>query len=135
MNKPELSAVGTIFETLDITPVELSPERVVLDMPVGPKVYQPMGMLHGGASAVLAESAASIGGFLNCDPAVEYAVGIELNISHLRARRDGTVRATGVPVRMGRSLHVWSVEIADQSGQLVAVARCTLAIRSVKAEK
>jgi uncharacterized protein (TIGR00369 family) len=90
-----------------------------------------MGVLHGGASAVLAESAASIGTWLNCDPEREYAVGVELNISHLRGRRDGTVTATAVPVRKGRSLHVWAVEIASEDGELVAVARCTVAIRKI----
>ena len=126
-----MDAAATIHDVLGITSVETGPDRVVFEMPVGPKVYQPMGMLHGGASAVLAESAASIGAWLNCDPEREYAVGVELNISHLRARKDGTVRATAVPVRKGRSLHVWAVEIASEDGELVAVARCTIAIRKV----
>jgi 1,4-dihydroxy-2-naphthoyl-CoA hydrolase len=125
---------GTILEVLDIESVESTPDRVVLEMPIGPKVHQPFGLLHGGASAVLAETAASIGAFLNCDPGGEYAVGVELNISHLRARRDGRLRATAVPVRKGRSLHVWSVELQDQEGERVAVARCTLAIRPIAAE-
>jgi uncharacterized protein (TIGR00369 family) len=126
-----MDAAGTILDALGITLVESGPDRVVFEMPVGPKVHQPMGMLHGGASAVLAESAASVGGWLNCDPEREYAVGVELNISHLRARRDGTVRATAVPVRKGRSLHVWAVEITSEDGELVAVARCTIAIRKL----
>ena len=124
-----------IHEVLGITSIEASPDRVVLEMPVGPKVHQPMGMLHGGASAVLAESAASIGTWLNCDPEREYAVGVELNISHLRARRDGTVRATAAPVRKGRSLHVWAVEIASEDGELVAVARCTVVIRKLVSDQ
>jgi 1,4-dihydroxy-2-naphthoyl-CoA hydrolase len=132
MSMDALRLPETIFESLDIAPVEASPDRVVLEMPIGPKVHQPMGILHGGASAVLAESAASIGGFLNCDPEREYAVGIELNISHLRARRDGLLRATAVPVRKGRSIHVWEVEIVDAAGERIAAARCTLAIRSIK---
>ena len=126
---------GNIHEVLEITSIEASPDRVVLEMPVGPKVHQPMGMLHGGASAVLAESAASIGTWLNCDPEREYAVGVELNISHLRARRDGTVRATAAPVRKGRSLHVWAVEIASEDGELVAVARCTVVIRKLVSDQ
>lgn len=124
-----MDAVTTIHDVLGITSVETSRERVVFEMPVGPKVYQPMGMLHGGASAVLAESAASVGGWLNCDPEREYAVGVELNISHLRTQKEGTIRATAVPVRRGRSLHVWAVDITSVEGELVAVARCTLAIR------
>ena len=131
MGDHDVGTPGTIHEALGITSVEAGPDRVVFEMPVGPQVHQPMGILHGGASAVLAESAASVGTWLNCDPEREYAVGVELNISHLRGRRDGTIRATAVPVRKGRSLHVWAVEIASDDGELVAVARCTVAIRKI----
>jgi 1,4-dihydroxy-2-naphthoyl-CoA hydrolase len=124
----DLAFENTIHETLGIRPVELTPERVVLEMDVGPRVHQPFGILHGGASAVVAESAASIGAFLSAGPD-KRALGVELNISHLRATREGTVRATATPVRRGRSLHVWSVDLVDGEGAPVAVARCTLAIR------
>jgi uncharacterized protein (TIGR00369 family) len=91
-----------------------------------------MGILHGGASAVLAESAASIGAFLNCTPGEETAVGTDLNISHLRARSEGKVRATALPVRKGRSMHVWTIDIVDDEGVAIAIARCTLAIRPIR---
>lgn len=122
---------GTVHETLGIEVVEAGPDRVVLQMPVGPQVHQPMGLLHGGVSAVIAESAASIGAYLNCDPEREYAVGVELNVSHLRARTDGTITATATPVRKGRSMHVWGISIEDDDQQTVAVSRCTLAIRNL----
>jgi 1,4-dihydroxy-2-naphthoyl-CoA hydrolase len=125
----DVSPKDTIFEVLGIEIVELTPDRVVLDMPIGPTVHQPMGILHGGASATLAESAASLGAFANCEQGAEYAVGIELNISHLRSRRDGTLRATAVPVRKGRTVHVWTVDLVDQDQMPIAAARCTLAIR------
>lgn len=120
---------NTIHESLGIRVVEISPDRVVLTMGVGPAVHQPMGLLHGGASAVIAESAASMGAFANCDPRKEYAVGTDLNISHLRARTEGTVTATATPIRKGRGMHVWGIHIDDQDGITVAVARCTLVIR------
>lgn len=123
-----LQAAGTIHETLGIRVREATPDLVVLEMDVGPRVHQPFGLLHGGASAVVAESAASIGAFLNCKED-EFSVGTDLNISHLRAKREGMVVATGTPVRKGRSLHVWSIEIAGEDGKLVAIARCTIAIR------
>jgi len=126
---PGLPYEGTIHESLGIGVIEASPDRVVLEMEVGPKVHQPFGLLHGGASAVIAESAASIGAYLNCDSATEAAMGIELSVSHLRALRTGVVRATGRPLRKGRSLHVWAVDITDQDDAPVAVARCTVAIR------
>jgi 1,4-dihydroxy-2-naphthoyl-CoA hydrolase len=120
----------TMLSLLDIDIVEVGPDRVILTMPIGPKVHQPMGLLHGGASAVLAETAASLGAYANCDPSSQYAVGIELNISHLRGRTDGTLRATATPVRKGRAVHVWNIDLIDQDAVLIAVARCTLAIRT-----
>lgn len=122
---------NTIHESLGIRTIETGPDRVVLEMDVGPRVHQPMGLLHGGASAVIAESAASLGAYLAAGDGA-YAVGTDLNISHLRAKRDGTVRAVAVPIRKGRSLHVWSVDIVDEEGTLVAVARSTLAIRRLE---
>ncbi len=123
----------TMIETLAIQTVDAGPERVVLQMPIGPRVHQPFGLLHGGASATIAETAASIGAYLSCDhDAGETAVGVELNISHLRARRDGILTATATPIRKGRSLHVWAVEMVDDDGELVAAARCTLAIRGAR---
>jgi len=121
---------GTVFETLGIEVVESTADKVVLRMEVGPPVHQPFGILHGGVSAVLVESAASIGTHMNLDTASQVAAGIELNVSHLRARRDGHVTATGVPVRKGRTLQVWTVDIADEDGERVAVGRCTVAVRS-----
>jgi uncharacterized protein (TIGR00369 family) len=119
---------NTIHETLGVRTIEITPDRVVFEMDVTPRVHQPMGLLHGGASAVIAESAASIGAFLNCEPG-EFSVGTDLNISHLRAKTDGVVRAIATPIRKGRTMHVWGIDITDEAGKLVAVARCTLAIR------
>ncbi|MDP9223221.1 MAG: hotdog fold thioesterase [Actinomycetota bacterium] len=122
---------NTIHEALGIREVELSRDRVVMEMDVGPRVHQPMGLLHGGASAVIAESAASIGGYLNCDPKSQFTVGTDLNISHLRAKSSGTVTATATPIRRGRTMQVWAIELVDEDGKLIAVARCTLAVRSI----
>lgn len=127
-NSFDLPAENTIHETLGIRVIDATPDLVVLEMDVGPRVHQPFGLLHGGASGVIAESAASMGAFLNCNEG-EFSVGTDLNVSHLRAKRDGKVVATATPVRKGRSLHVWSIDIADENGKLVAVARCTIAIR------
>ena len=125
----ELPYENTIHESLGIRTVEATPERVVLEMEVGPRVHQPFGLLHGGASAVIAESAASLGAYLSADPGTKQALGVELNISHLKAATTGVVRAVAKPIRTGRSLHVWGVDLTDQDGAPVAVARCTLAIR------
>lgn len=120
---------GTIHEALGIRGLEFTAERVVLEMEVTSKVHQPFGLLHGGASAVMAESAASVGAWLNCKQDSEYVVGVDLNITHLRAKRDGTVRAVATPIRKGRTVQVWGIEISGEDGKAVAVARCTLAVR------
>jgi 1,4-dihydroxy-2-naphthoyl-CoA hydrolase len=131
ISRDALSLEGTVFETLGIRVLEAEPERVVVEIDVGPRVHQPTGLLHGGVSALLAESAASIGSYMNLDPSTHAGVGVELNISHLRARRDGVVRATAIPVRRGRGLHVWTIEIVDEDGRPVATARCTIAVHPV----
>jgi len=120
---------NTIHEALGVRAVELDPDRVVFELDVTPRVHQPFGLLHGGASAVIAESAASMGAWLNCDQQNEYTVGVDLNITHLRARSEGTVRATATPIRKGKTVQVWAIDIDDQDGERVAVARCTLAVR------
>lgn len=120
---------NTIAETLGIRVLEMSADKVVMELDIGPRVHQPMGILHGGASAVIAESAASMGAFMSCDPALEYAVGIELNVSHLRAKRSGLLRAVATPIRKGRSVHVWNIDLDDEDEKPVATARCTVLIR------
>lgn len=127
---PALVYENTIHETLGIRTIEVSPERVVLELDVGPTVHQPMGLLHGGASAVIAESAASMGAYMSVDTEKQFAVGIDLNISHLRAMRSGTLRAIAVPIRKGRAVQVWGIDLQDGAGKMIAVARCTLAVRS-----
>ena len=122
---------GTIHEALGIEITEATPDRVVVEMPVTPKVHQLTGILHGGASAVIAESAASVGAWLNCDQATQSAAGVDLNVTHLRPKRDGIVRAIATPIRKGRTVHVWAIDIEDEEGKMVAVSRCTVAIRDL----
>lgn len=121
---------NTVHETLNIRQVEATPDRVVLEMDVTPLVHQPAGLLHGGISATLAESAASIGAWLSCAED-EMSMGTDLNISHLRAKTEGTVTATATPFRKGRTVQVWGIEITGEDGKMVAVARCTVAIRKL----
>lgn len=131
MSDPVLPTQNTIHETLGVRLIEATPDKVVLEMDVGPPVHQPFGILHGGASAVIAESAASMGAWMNCEPGKQFCVGTDLNISHLRAKREGVVRATATPIRKGRTMHVWQIDVTQEDGKLVAVARCTLAIRDL----
>lgn len=129
MGTPEdvLARRPNAHDALDIRIEEAEPERVVLSMPVTWKTHQPFGVLHGGMSVLLAESAASIGATINCPPG-SHAVGIEINGSHLRPVAEGDIRATAVPVRVGRRIQVWDIEITDESARLVNRSRCTLAV-------
>lgn len=115
-------------DTLGIEILELSTERVVATMPVNTRTHQPFGLLHGGASVALAETVASLGATVQIDLARYSAVGIEINANHVRGKREGVVRATGVPLHLGRSTQVWGIEIVDEEGRLVCTSRCTLAI-------
>ena len=116
-----------IHALLDIEVVTASPERVVLALDVGPAVHQPFGLLHGGVSALLAESAASFGGQLNVGPG-RTVVGVELNANHLRSMREGVLTATATPVHTGRRLQVWNIELVDDKDRMICVSRCTLAV-------
>ena len=118
----------TLLSTLGIEIVEATKERVVARMPVGPKVHQPFGLLHGGASVALAETVASTGAWMNVDQARERVVGLEINANHLRAKRDGELTAVASPVHVGRRTQVWEVRITDEQGKAVCVSRCTLAV-------
>ena len=119
---------NTLMGLLEIENVELSKDKVVMTMPVGPKTHQPFGLLHGGASVVLAESAASVGTFLNIDPEKEAAVGLEINANHIRSKKDGIVTATATPLHKGRKTMVWDIKITDEQGKLICVSRCTCSI-------
>lgn len=115
-------------DALGIQFTEVGPQRVAATMPVDARTRQPFGLLHGGASVALAETLASIGAVLNIDRARFAAVGVEINANHVKGKRDGIVRGTATPIHIGRSTHVWSIEIVDEADQLVCISRCTLAI-------
>jgi uncharacterized protein (TIGR00369 family) len=115
-------------KAIGIEIIELGKDKVVATMPVDERTKQPFGLLHGGASAALAETVASIGAYATCDPETQAAVGIELNANHLRGKTEGTVTATATPIHRGRSTHVWEIRIVDEQDKLVCVSRCTLAI-------
>ena len=113
---------------LGIELIELAESHVVATMAVDDRTRQPYGILHGGASVALAETVASFGATALIDRERFAAVGLEINANHLRPMRDGVVRAVGRPLHVGRTTQVWSIEITDESGRLVCVSRCTLAV-------
>lgn len=115
-------------DALGIEIVELSARRVVATMPVDQRTRQPFGILHGGASAALAETVASLGASAALDDEGQVAVGMEINANHLRPKADGIVRATATPLHVGAKTQVWGIEIVDEQGRLICVSRCTLAV-------
>jgi 1,4-dihydroxy-2-naphthoyl-CoA hydrolase len=125
--RPFPSGRHDIHELLDVEVLEAESTRVVLRLPVTWKVHQPYGILHGGVSALLAESAASLGASLAAGPDRQ-VVGIEINASHLRSLRDGHLTATATPLRAGRTVQVWSISLTDDEQRVICQARCTLAV-------
>ncbi len=99
-------------------------------MPVDHRTKQPAGILHGGATALLAETIGSVASVLIIDWPQQQAVGIELNISHLRSVSEGQVTGRAQPIRIGRRTHVWDIRMRDDQDRLIAVARLTMAILS-----
>lgn len=116
----------TIHAALGIELTRLEPNLVEGKMPVDARTHQPAGLLHGGASVVLAESLASIGGVLLAEGSDQAPVGVEINANHLRSVKSGWVYGRAVPLHAGRRLQVWSIEIRDEAQNLVCVSRLTL---------
>lgn len=118
---------NTLGETLGIEITEVGEEYLEGRMPVDNRTRQPFGLLHGGASVALAETLASVAGFLSLSEG-KNLVGVEINANHLRAVRDGYVTGRATPIRLGRSLQIWEVKIVDEKDRLVCVSRMTGAV-------
>ncbi len=121
-------ALGTMVKHLGISVTEIGDDYLRATMPVDERTVQPFGLLHGGASVVLAETIGSIGANLAIDSSRQYCVGLEINANHLRSVREGSVTGTAKPLHMGRATQVWQIEIHDQAGRLICVSRITLAV-------
>lgn len=128
MPKVKVEWSNTIMETLGIEIIEFSQARVTAAMPVTPKTHQPFGVMHGGVSVVLAETVASAGSYLFIDREKQRAVGLEINANHIRSVSQGTVKAVGIPVHVGRTSLVWDVRLYDEDERLVCISRCTVAV-------
>lgn len=127
-----MSQPKTIMEALGIKILEMGEERVVATMPVHGATHQPIGLLHGGASVVLAETVASMGTWNLIDQENQNCVGLEINANHLRSKRDGIVTAIGTPLHKGRTTFVWDIKLTDEEGKLICVSRCTVAVVAKK---
>ncbi|MEU7639404.1 PaaI family thioesterase [Streptomyces sp. NPDC039016] len=124
---PALFSAGHLGERMSVQVTEAAPERVVGTMPVEGNT-QPYGLLHGGASAVLAETLGSVGAMLHGGPA-KAAVGVDLNCTHHRGVRSGLVTGVATPVHRGRSTTTYEITITDEDGKRVCTARLTCLLR------
>lgn len=119
---------NTLMQSLGIEITSLEKGRVVATMPVDERTRQPFGLLHGGASVALAETAASVGAFELIDQETEAAVGLEINANHIKGKKDGVVTATAAVLHQGKSTMIWEIKITDEQDQLICVSRCTMAV-------
>ncbi|MFK7806282.1 MAG: hotdog fold thioesterase [Saprospiraceae bacterium] len=120
---------NTLVEHLGIQWTEIGEDYLKATMPVDKRTHQPLGLLHGGASAALAETMGSVAGMLMLeDISTHSVVGLEINANHLKGVRSGFVTGTVRPVRVGRNIHVWNIEIHNEEGKLICVSRLTLSV-------
>lgn len=119
---------GTMSEHLGMEWVEIGPDYLKARMPVDHRTKQPYGLLHGGASCVLAETVGSVASALVADTSKFNCVGIEINANHVRMAREGYVTGTATALHLGATMHVWDIRITDEKGKLVCVSRLTVAL-------
>jgi 1,4-dihydroxy-2-naphthoyl-CoA hydrolase len=119
---------GNMIGELGIEYTALGPDYLVAKMPVNHKTKQPMGLLHGGASVVLAETVGSMASNILVDRTQHYGVGLEINANHVRKATEGYVYAVAKPLHIGKSTHVWDIRITDEQEQLICASRLTVAI-------
>jgi len=119
---------NTMAEYLGIEWVEVGDDFIKAKIPVDHRTIQPYGLLHGGASCVLAETLGSVASAMVIDHEQFYCVGIEINANHIRGARKGFITGITIPLHLGNSTHVWDIKLYDDSQKLICVSRLTVAI-------
>ncbi|MEH6565422.1 MAG: hotdog fold thioesterase [Halopseudomonas sp.] len=131
-----MNAPGEHINTLlDIRLEEHGDDWISASMPVDSRTHQPYGILHGGASVVLAESVGSIASHLCIDSSRFYCVGLEVNANHLKAVKSGRVTALAKPLHLGRTTHVWDIRLSNEQGAMTCIVRLTMAIVPLESGK
>lgn len=116
---------NTLMETLEIEYIDAGEDFLVATMPVNPRVHQPMGLLHGGASVALAESVGSAASIMFVNPEKQEVRGIEISANHVRSKREGMVTATAKILHKGASIHLWEIRIVDEADKLISLCKLT----------
>ncbi|MCB0507391.1 MAG: hotdog fold thioesterase [Bacteroidetes bacterium] len=119
---------NTILETLGIEYTAIGEDFISAKMPVDKRTHQPMGLLHGGAHVVLAESLGSVAANLCLDVSKEYALGLDINSNHLKSIRSGYVYGTAKPIHIGSKTQVWEIKIKDENEHLLNISRITMIV-------
>ena len=122
------SIQNTMTSAIGIEITDIGDDFISGKMPVDERTVQPFGLLHGGASAALAETLGSIAGGIKVYSNNETVVGIEINANHLKSAREGWVYGKATPIRIGKKIQVWDIRITNESDELVCVSRLTLAV-------
>ena len=116
---------NTLMQTLEIEYIDAGEDFLVATMPVNPRVHQPMGLLHGGASVALAESVGSAASIMFVNPERQEVRGIEISANHVRSKREGMVTATAKILHKGASIHLWEIRIVDEADRLISLCKLT----------
>ena len=119
---------NTIMEKIGIECIEVGPDYITAKMPVDHRTHQPFGLLHGGASVVLAETLGSVASTALVDLSKQYCVGLEVNANHVRGVREGFVYGKVSPIHIGRKTHVWEIKVTNEENKLVCISRLTIAV-------
>jgi 1,4-dihydroxy-2-naphthoyl-CoA hydrolase len=119
---------NTMGEHIGIRFTEIGHDYLKAAMPVNAHTHQPLGLLHGGASAALAESVGSVAGWLCIDADTQICVGMEINCNHIRGKKSGMVEAVARPLHLGASSQVWDIRITDEASRLICISRLTVAV-------
>ncbi|MGB0838753.1 MAG: hotdog fold thioesterase [Chitinophagales bacterium] len=122
----------TLVEHIGIEFTEIGNNYLIARMPVDKRTQQPFGLLHGGASVVLAETMGSVGANLCVDTSKQYCVGLDINANHVRAARSGWVYGKAIALHVGRSTQVWEIKISNEAGKLVCISRLTMAVKDIR---
>ena len=122
------SIQNTMTSAIGIEITDIGDDFISGKMPVDERTVQPFGLLHGGASAALAETLGSIAGGIKVYSNNETVVGIEINANHLKSAQDGWVFGKATPIRIGKKIQVWNIEITNKDDDLICVSRLTLAV-------
>jgi len=128
LRKIEERSGNTMVSTIGIEITDFGEEYLCGKMPVEDRTKQPFGLLHGGASVAFAETLGSMGAGMHVDLENYSVVGIEINSSHLKAMKEGWVYGKAVPIRIGRKIQVWDIDIKDEKDNMVCKSRLTLAV-------